>query len=255
MGEPLAHIWWRSRKSVNRHALGSTFIPFFSYERSRGDTDHNVIYLRDDMLRPHTYPLPQFWKELDTNTFTIPHQPFNLVLWKNKDDVHRPLLEIYQGMRNNIREDDAQAGLKGGHHFGIIASSDHLSTGASFACVWSDKPTREGIFRSMQARRTFGATAKIVLKVTAGEHWMGEIFSAKAMPPINIETQGTADIEQVDVVVDGELAKSFKCQGAEAKFTYEPDASLKGNHIFFVRLQQTDGNHAWSSPLWVEITK
>jgi len=149
MGELLAHIWWRSRKEVNRHALGSTFIPFFSYERSRGDTDHNVISLRDDMLRPHTYPLPQFWKELDTNTFTIPHQPFNLVLWKNKDDVHRPLLEIYQGMRNNIREDDAQAGLKGGHHFGIIASSDHLSTGASFACVWSDKPTREGIFRSM----------------------------------------------------------------------------------------------------------
>src|SRR5207248_8087377 len=42
MGEPLAHIWWRSRKEVNRHLLGSSFIPFFSYERSRGDTDHNV---------------------------------------------------------------------------------------------------------------------------------------------------------------------------------------------------------------------
>jgi hypothetical protein len=253
MGEQLAHIWWRSRKEVNRHLLGSTFIPFFSYERSRGDTDHNIISLRDDMLRPHTYPLQQFWKELDTNTFTIPHQPFNPVLWKNKDDVHRPLLEIYQGMRNNIREPDMQEGLQGGHHFGIIASSDHMSTGASFACVWSDKPTREGIFRSMQARRTFGATAKIVLKVTAGEHWMGEIFSAKTMPPIQIEAQGTSDIASIDLLMDGQLAKSFPCQGAQAKFAYQPDSSLKGNHIFFVRLQQTDGNHAWSSPLWAEI--
>jgi len=205
------------------------------------------------MLRPHTYPLPQFWKELDTNTFTIPHQPFNPVLWKNKDDVHRPLLEIYQGMRNNIEESDMQQGLSGGHHFGIIASSDHLSTGASFACVWSDKPTREGIFRSMQARRTFGATAKIVLKVTAGDHWMGEIFTAKKMPSIQIEAQGRADIETIDVLMDGKLAKSFQCQGSEANLIYEPAASLTGQHIFFIRLQQTDGNHAWSSPLWIDV--
>ena len=253
MGDQLAHIWWRSRKEVNRHLLGTTFIPFFSYERSRGDTDHNVISLREDMLRPHTYPLPQFWKELDTNTFTIPHQPFNPVLWKNKDDIHRPLLEIYQGMRNNIEESDMQQGLDGGHHFGIIASSDHLSTGASFACVWSDKPTREGIFRSMQARRTFGATAKIVLKVTAGDHWMGEIFTAKKMPTIQIEAHGSSDISTIDVLMDGKVAKSFNCQGTEAKLSYEPAGSLTGQHIFFVRLQQTDGNHAWSSPLWIEV--
>jgi len=252
MGDELALIWWRSRKEVNRHLLPS-FIPFFSYERSRGDTDHNVISLRDDMLRPHTYPLPQFWKELDTNTLTIPHQPFNPVLWKNKDDVHRPLLEIYQGMRNNIEESDMQQGLNGGHHFGIISSSDHLSTGASFACVWSDKPTREGIFRSMQARRTFGATAKIVLKVTAGDHWMGEIFSAKKMPPIQIEAQGSADIKTIDVLIDGKVAKTFPCNGSQAKLSYESPSSLTGNHIFFIRLQQTDGNHAWSSPLWIDI--
>src|SRR5689334_14157056 len=156
-------------------------------------------------------------------------------------------------MRNNIEESDMQQGLNGGHHFGIISSSDHLSTGASFACVWSDKPTREGIFRSMQARRTFGATAKIVLKVTAADHWMGEIFSTKKMPPIQIEAHGSADIATVDVLMDGKVSKTFNCQGTEAKLTYEPAASLTGQHIFFVRLQQTDGNHAWSSPFWIDL--
>lgn len=255
MGEPLAHIWWRSRKEVNRHALAGKFIPFFSYERSRGDTDHNVISLRDDMLRPHTFPLPDFWKELDTNTFTIPHQPFNPVLWKHRDDVHRPLLEIYQGMRNDIRETDMQEGLSGGHHFGIIASSDHLSTSASFACVWAEQPTRESIFRAMQARRTFGATAQIVLKVTAGEHWMGEEFTTKKMPPLQIEARGTGPIAKVDLLVDGQFKDSLTSTATEVKWTPKLDSSLSGKHVFFVRLEQSDGNHAWSSPLWVEINR
>ena len=65
-GDPLSQLWWRSRKEVERHRLGTTFIPFFSYERSHSNTaDHNVISLRGDMLRPHTYPLPDFWNELD----------------------------------------------------------------------------------------------------------------------------------------------------------------------------------------------
>jgi len=253
MGEPLAHIWWRSRKEVDRHALAGKFIPFYSYERSRGDTDHNVISLRDDMLRPHTYPLPQFWKELDTNTITIPHQPFNAVLWKNKDDTHRTLLEIYQGMRNNICEADMQQGLSGGHHFGIISSSDHMSTGASFACVWAERPTRESLFRAMQARRTFGATAHIVLKVTAGEHWMGEEFATQKMPPLQVEARVTAKISKVDLLVDGEVRDSLTSTASDVKWTPKLDLSLTGKHIFFVRLEQSDGNHAWSSPLWIEV--
>jgi Protein of unknown function (DUF3604) len=253
MGNPLTLVWWRSRKEVNRHQLADKFIPFYSYERSRVDTDHNVISLRDDMLRPHTYPLTQFWSELDTNTFTIAHQPFNRILWNYKDDVHRPLVEIYQGFRNDAKESDAKEGLLRGHKFGIIASSDHLSTDASFACVWAEKPTRESIFRAMQARRTYGATAHIMLKVYAGNHWMGESFSTNSMPPITVEVKGTAPISQVDLWVDGEVKKTLPGNAAEETFSFEPDKSLTGSHIFYVRLQQADGNRAWSSPLWVDF--
>ncbi|EEF59401.1 DUF3604 domain-containing protein [Pedosphaera parvula] len=253
MGNPLSLIWWRSRKEVNRHQLIDRFVPFYSYERSRVDTDHNVISLRDDMLRPHTYPLTQFWTELDTNTFTIAHQPFNRILWNYKDDVHRPLMEIYQGFRNDAKEKDAKEGLLRGHKFGIIASSDHLSTDASFACVWAEKPTRESIFRAMQARRTFGATAHIKLKVFAGEHWMGESFSTNSMSPIKVEVKGTAPISSVDLLVDGDLKKSLPGNAAEGTFSFEPDGTLTGSHIFYVRLQQADGNRAWASPFWVEI--
>jgi Protein of unknown function (DUF3604) len=253
MGDELSLIWWRSRKEVNRHQLKNTFIPFFAYERSRADTDHNVISLRDDMLRPHTYPITQFWTELDTNTFTIAHQPFNRILWNYKDDVHRPLVEIYQGFRNDSKEKAAKEGLLRGHKFGIIASSDHLSTDASFACVWAEKTDREGVFRAMQARRTYGATAKIQLKVFAGGHWMGESFATNTMPPIEIEAQGTTPFSRCDIMVDGDVKQSLPGTRAEEKFTYQAAASLTGPHIFYVRLEQSDGNRAWSSPLWVDI--
>ena len=253
MGKPLAHIWWRSRKEVARHALGERFIPFYSYERSRGDTDHNVISLRDDMLRPHTYPLPQFWKELDTNTITIPHQPFNSVLWKNTNNTHRTLLEVYQGCRNTVCEDALQEGLRGGHRVGVIASSDHLSTSASFACVWAEEATRESIFRAMQARRTYGATARIFLKVTANEYWMGEEFKTDKPPKIDVEVAGTADVVKLELILDGKIQATLTPSEKEVHWNPPLPPSLKGKHIVYVRLEQADGNRAWSSPLWMEI--
>ena len=258
MGDELSLIWWRSRKEVNRHQLTNAFIPFYSYERSRGETDHNVISLRDDMLRPHTYEHYKFWEELDPNTFTIPHQPFDLKkVWAHKDNVHRPLLEIFQGFRNEVKEADAQVGLNGGHEVGFIASSDHLSTDASFACVWSPKAEREPLFRSMQARRTYGATAKIILKVTCGDHWMGEKFSTNKMPAIEVEVTPTAPLENIDVVLDGKPATSIvdliSSPGSLSKTTLTLQKIEPGLHIFYVRVKQTDGNMAWSSPFWVTV--
>ncbi len=42
-----------------------------------GETDHNVVTLRDDVLRNFTYPLVDFWKELDHDSFTVPHAPIS----------------------------------------------------------------------------------------------------------------------------------------------------------------------------------
>ncbi len=257
MGDPLSLLWQRIRKEVNRHALTNSFVPFYSYERSRGETDHNVISLRDDMLRPHTYPHAAFWKELDTNTITIPHQPFNAVLWKTNDREHRPLMEIFQGFRNHTCEADAKMGLDSGNEVGFIASSDHLSTGASYACVWAEKPTRESIFRALQARRTFAATDHIVLRVTCGDHWMGEKFSSKETPRLDIAIDPTAKIKTIEIFVDGErqteIPHDITGPRKTALANFLAEKKLTGPHTFFVRVTQVDGNMAWSSPLWINI--
>jgi len=246
-------LWWRSRKEVTRHRLSNTFFPYFAYERSRQDTDHNVISLKDDMLRPHEPPLPTFWEICDKDTFTIPHQPFfNSGLWEYNDNEMRPLLEIYQGCRDSTAEAPAHEGLSLGYQFGFIASSDHISTNASFASVWTDSVDRESIFRSLQARRTYGSTDKIQLAVQAGDHWMGEAFSTKQMPPIRIKAKGTDEISLVQVLVDGERVQSFQPNAQEIEL--EESVELPpGNHSVYVRLEQKDGNLAWASPFFVEV--
>jgi len=265
-GDALSQLWWRCRKQVTRHELEPDFLPYFSYERSRPGADHNVISLRPDMLRPHTYPHPEFWKECDDDTITIPHQtitdpiedpadpPRTLrpQVWDSHDNARRPLLEIYQGCRDRSIEHDAHEGLARRYLFGFIASSDHMSTSCSYAGVWAEQRTRESIFRAMQARRTFGATDEIRLLVRAGEHWMGEHFTAQRVPPLHIEAEGTAPIKSIDIIVDGEVAETLPQSKRRVTLDYDPGVAAEGFHYLYVRLEQKDGNRAWSSPIWIE---
>lgn len=252
-GDVRSQLWWRCTKEVRRHRLPGRFLPYFAFERSHGDTDHNVISLRDDMLRNFPPPLPTFWELIDDgNTFTIPHNPFIGKVWATQDDARRPLMEVFQAFRDENSLTAAHRGLDLGYHLGFIASSDHLSTGASFAGVWTPEFEHEPLFRSMQARRTFGATAKIELALRCGPHWMGERIEVDAAPSFEVQVEGTANVDHIDVVLDGETVQRLDGWDAnhvaEARFTLPAEGVEE--HWVYVRAVQVDGNEAWSSPIW-----
>lgn len=271
-GKEKSLLWWRCRKEVSRHTLAPQFIGMYAYEHSRSGEDHNVISLRPDMLVSDEVPFPKLWANMDGDTFTIPHQtickpippsgemPLGLTekTWSYGDNAHRPLLEIYQGCRDRAIENDAHLGLSKGHIMGFIASSDHMSTAASYAGVWTPQRSREAIFRAMQARRTFGATAKISLRMMMGKHWMGEQVHAADLGPVQVRIVGTDTIENVDVIVDGQVAQSLPQDGRIVELDLPAPAfenvraTSAGLHYFYIRMRQADGNQAWSSPIWVK---
>ena len=125
----------------------------------------------------------------------------------------------------------------------------------SMACVWAPKAELESIFRSMQARRTYGATDKIRLVFRSGDHWMGERFAATAPPEFQIEIDATAPIQKLGLCIDGKpdvvlpLAKG----ATSVRTTWRPDKGFEGKHYVYVYMKQTDGNQAWSSPIWVDV--
>ena len=253
MGEPLSQLWWRCTKEVTRMDLGERFIPVFAYERSRGETDHNVLSLQRWFMRPHTYPHEQFWKEIDENTITIGHQPVNSQTWRVNDAGRRPLLEIYQGLRDTSAEPQANEGLSRGYLLGFIASSDHLSTSASYAGVWATERTREALFAAIKARHTFGATDHIEVLVRSGNHMMGDVITGRPHDPLTLTARGTAPIVRVEVVLDGEVAARFEPNTPEAELTFPVPNLPAGLHYAYFRLEQSDGNRAWSSPIWFDF--
>ena len=246
-------LWWRCTKEVQRHRLGTRFFPFFAYERSHGDTDHNVISLRSDRLRSFPPPLPEFWAELGGDTLTIPHNPFLGKVWDYQDDDLRPLLEIYQGFRDDPAHGPAHAqeGLERGYHLGFIASSDHLSTSASYAGVWSPEPSREAVFRSLQARRTFAATTPLQLELRAGEHWMGERIRGSAPLTFAARVQGTGPVRALSFLLDGVVQETVTAAGGTSLDAHwQPGDLPPVEHYVYVHVLQENGEQAWSSPLW-----
>ena len=142
---------------------------------------------------------------------------------------------------------------KKGYRIGVIASSDHHSTHYSYAMVYTDDPTREGILEAIRRRHTYGATDNILLDVRMGRHLMGDEFSTTELPPIEVKVRGTAEIAKVHIVRNGSILYTREPGLQEISFAYtdteEDDRS--GTRYYYVRVEQVDGHVAWSSPIWV----
>ncbi len=195
--------------------------------------------------------------------------------WRDNDPELEPVVEIFQGARTNYEyagaprsadpERDKQhierAGYfpdgfvwnawAKGYKLGIITSSDHGSTHISYALVYTDKPTRQGILDAIRKRHTYGATDNIVLDVRMGPHFMGDEFAAPAALPMRIKIRGTMPVAKVDVVRDRDTIYSAKPDRQEVSLTYLDTSAPRGKRYYYVRVEQTDGQLAWSSPFWV----
>lgn len=260
--------WQRSVLEADTHHAPGRFVAFHAYERSQGDTDHNVIALRPDALRPHRPPLREFWAEFGPDeVMTIPHatapvpgRRFCGNVWTKRDDARRPIAEVYQAFRDVDSLEELQVrALPKGQRFGFIASSDHLSTSGAYAFAWV--PTegsaesvldRAPIFEAMRARRTYGATARIELEVRSGDRWMGEDLEGDGPFPIQVRVVGTAPIERVEFWDSGELAHSQALEsGRAADLEWSWSGPPSDAHGWLaVRVVQEDGHKAWASPFF-----
>ena len=147
--------------------------------------------------------------------------------WAEHDDALEPVVEIFQGYarflrgartrpRRRARQTDQihgpfQAGrlrvaaLDKGYRLGFQASSDHISTHVSYACVLAEEFSRKGLIDAIKKRHTYAATDNIVLDVRMGALGiMGdEVRTDK--PELDVMVLGTGPIDRVEVLRDGEV--------------------------------------------------
>ena len=147
-----------------------------------------------------------------------------------------------------------QRALHNGFKLGVFASSDHISTHVSFGGVYVKSKTREGIIEGFNARRAVAATDKTFIEFTVNGSPMGTVIKARTNPRLKWRIKGTALIKRVTVVRN---EKNYQVFEPKLDFPGEwtDPAPLKGDNRYYLRIEQADGNMAWSSPVWVTVTK
>lgn len=146
-----------------------------------------------------------------------------------------------------------QNALELGLKLGVFASSDHISQHVSYGGAYVKEFTREGILEAFRARRTVAATDKIHLEFSCNGEPLGSIFETRAAPAFRILVDGTGPLKRVTLVRNEQDYRVWdKIEGHifETDFSDETPVA-EGEGRYYLRVEQHDGNMAWSSPVWV----
>ena len=82
---------------------------------------------------------------------------------------------------------------------------------------------------------------------------MGEEFTIKDQPEIEIIAAGTCELDRIDIIRDGEIVFTELLLEDTAKLKWKDASVTSGYHYYYVRLRQDDGHVAWSSAFFVTI--
>jgi hypothetical protein len=201
--------------------------------------------------------------------------------WRDNDRDLEPIVEIYQGARTSAEHEGAPlassekrtelwaGGYKPlgfvwnawakGYKLGVQASSDHVSTHLSYACVIAENQSREAIVDGMRKRHTYAATRNILVdyRMNAGgkTYMQGDILSSNSLPELTATIVGAGPLAKVVVVRDNQYIYSQSPKEESYALRYKENSLTPGEHYYYIRLEQKDGKVAWSSPIWITYSK
>src|SRR5262249_54953487 len=215
--------WWLTQKLNDAYHVPGRFTPMFTYERSvayphghrncmfakrgvrtlprlaapKGEKSPGGVHPDDTKM------LYRYLHELDGICASHTSATGMGTDWRDNDPAVEPIVEIYQGDRNNYEKEEAPraghdpksdkkpAAIGGwepkgfinlafdkGYRFGFQSSSDHISTHISFCVVLAEGPGREAILAALKKRHCYAATDDILVEVRSGSHLQGDEFKS-----------------------------------------------------------------------------
>jgi hypothetical protein len=287
MGQDEEYNWWITQKSNDLYYMPGRFVPMYGYERSvpYPNGHRNVIWA--ERGKPVLRISPEELRgEINTGSVLYPYARETGALvtshtsatqqgtdWRDNEPALEPVVEIYQGYDANYEEPKAPRAWQPGHSqaheaqrpagyvwnawakgykLGVQSSSDHIATHTSYACVLAEQFTRQSILDAIRKRHTYAATDNIIVDFRIGDALMGDITQSSEPTKLAVHIIGTAPITQIDVIRNNQYIHQVKPGTSESTFEYLDNSPQPGESYYYVRVEQTDGQLAWSSPIWVQ---
>lgn len=119
--------------------------------------------------------------------------------------------------------------------------------------VHAGERTREAIWDALAARRTYATTGvPIRVAVAVNGAPMGGVVPADSTPTVDARLYGTAPVERVEIVADGETVWETAPDDREVHIQDEPLPDPGDPGYWYLRLRQADDHMAWASPVWLD---
>ncbi len=218
--------WDEIRRETEKANQAGKFVAYMGYEwtqQFRNGGHHNVFFKTDKgrYVTRWEAPVPnQLYEKLRAidstdNVLIIPHahEPGD---WNYNDSEMERLVEIFS-MHGSF-EYFGQRFLKRGYRVGLVAASDDhtghpgyspaiISTRNGLAAVYAEKLDRDSIWRGMKERATYATSNALrpVVRVTLDDKRVGEAVPNGAIPTIRARALGTAAIDHIDVLHNGQV--------------------------------------------------
>ena len=111
--------------------------------------------------------------------------------------------------------------------------------------------SRTELVASLRDRRTYATTgARILLDFSVSGLAMGEQGNVEEVE-VKATVHACEGIECVEVVRNGEVVHTQPVGRLDMTLTWCDPEPTTGRSWYYVKVTQTDGERAWSSPVWV----
>ena len=284
-------IWQEIEEQTQAHNQPGTFVTLLGYEWTSWIYGHrHVLYFGDSGPLLSSIDLnfdePQeLWRALHgMPAITVAHHSAGGVIATDwaipPDPILEPITEvvsihgvseaidapsvIYKPVRGNFVRDVLQRGYR----LGFVGSGDshdghpglaQLANGGTggLAAVIADELTRPALLDAIRKRRVYATSGpRIYLRAALGRAPMGSVVSHETLrqkkdpPELYVHVIGTDEIQWLDVIRSGTVIRSEV--GEVEVETLVPFNEPSPGEFVYVRIIQTDGGLAWSSPIFIE---
>jgi hypothetical protein len=277
--------WEIVKDGTRKYHEDGKFVTLMGYENSE-IWDANVYFPNDEApwhIDSYANRLFDFAKK--HGAMVIPHmttypQRMRGYDWSNYDPEVMPVAEIYSchgsseyfggeyPLKNCEPGGYIVDALNRGHKLGFIASGDghdcmpgnamlmENNCISGLVAVYTKELTRKAVFDAIKNRRCYATTnLRILAYFNIDGFISGSEITVEAGKKISINFSffGTEDIENVDIVRNGEIIYSKQGNGCVLEESIKDMPRKLGHNYYYARMKQKDGGMAWISPIFVNV--